>query len=612
MKCCFRILLSILILTGLSQQDCFSQTLLTREKIPEIPEDINPEIKRFIEMIYTEKWGGGLHMLVCYREIAGPAVPFAIDRLRDVNPKWKKSYFNFFSPTPGRDIAEKIAQIGAYAIPALLKGLHDEDPYVRAGVAYTLYLIHSNLPNLPSVASEVIPLLKDEDAQVRHHAVYALGAMKDEIAIYPLIESLSDKSVSRESNVQQAAVTALGNYGVKATNPLLESVDNKDAPFRENVAKALGKGGDQESVGFLCSLLEDDSVGVKAAAASALGSLRNPQAVEPLLLALEKDDEAVCACSALALGKIGDKRAVEPLLSILKETTASGRLRWSIASALGEIGDNIAVPALIESLRDRDSRMRRQSATALGKIRDKRAVDALLELLGDEDIITRTEASEALCNIGDPKAIGPVIKNLEDGHMWKTAKFVVQFGEQAVEPLIELLHIGNTNARERAAWILGEIKDRRAVEPLILALNDGSENLKRTAIESLGKHGDVKAVGPLIAIFGSGNLGLQTNAVDALVNIGAGATQLLVESVHSNNPDVRKYSARTLGKLRNPHVVEALIELIDDENQEVRNEVVRALSSITQTRYQDKAAWKKAWPELRENCFKRWEDSLKR
>jgi HEAT repeat protein len=64
---------------------------------------------------------------------------------------------------------------------------------------------------------------------------------------------------------------------------------------------------------------------------------------------------------------------------------------------LVEIGDARAVGALIEALRDKDSKVRRSVAEALGKIGDARAVDSLIiETLKDDDNFVRESAKKRL------------------------------------------------------------------------------------------------------------------------------------------------------------------------------------------------------------------------
>ena len=63
-------------------------------------------------------------------------------------------------------------------------------------------------------------------------------------------------------------------------------------------------------------------------------------------------------------------------------------------------------------------------------------------------------------------------------------------------------NLGNSDwyMRERAAAVLGEIKDRRAVQPLIYALKDPDWSVRLRAAESLGEIGDPDAIDPLIDV----------------------------------------------------------------------------------------------------------------
>ncbi len=99
---------------------------------------------------------------------------------------------------------------------------------------------------------------------------------------------------------------------------------------------------------------------------------------------------------------------------------------------------------LIKALEDEDGDVRWNAVEELGKIRDVRAAEALTKLLLDKDIDIEYRAVELLN----------------------------QMGEIAVEPLIKALENKEWEIREKAADILGSIRDERAIEPLIKALDD--------------------------------------------------------------------------------------------------------------------------------------------
>ena len=61
------------------------------------------------------------------------------------------------------------------------------------------------------------------------------------------------------------------------------------------------------------------------------------------------------------------------------------------------------------------------------------------------------------------------------------------FGEEAVEPLIQLLSSKDPDARFGAARVLGDIGDRRAVPELVKILGDAEASVRYWAVDALGK-----------------------------------------------------------------------------------------------------------------------------
>lgn len=136
---------------------------------------------------------------------------------------------------------------------------------------------------------------------------------------------------------------------------------------------------------------------------------------------------------------------------------------------LGRQGDDKAVDLLVGALARKDG-VARSTARELGKMRNERAIAPLIALLGDPEV--SQAAAEAL----------------------------LAFGPSAVEPLMELLKSGNGDARERAVFALGELRDKRAVEPLVLVMQTDDVYAVRTAAATaLGQIKDARAVWVLVA-----------------------------------------------------------------------------------------------------------------
>lgn len=106
------------------------------------------------------------------------------------------------------------------------------------------------------------------------------------------------------------------------------------------------------------------------------------------------------------------------------------------------------------------------------------------------------------------------------------------FGRDAVEPLIDLLHSEDPDARFGAARVLGDIGDRRAIPPLIDALRDSEEAVRFWALDALGifrAEEAVDRIGELLKDHQQ-NKSIRDLAKDILIQIGSpGALQYLRE-----------------------------------------------------------------------------------
>src|SRR5688572_29563593 len=142
---------------------------------------------------------------------------------------------------------------------------------------------------------------------------------------------------------------------------------------------------------------------------------------------------------------------------------------YSAVLELGRLGSDKAIELLIGALARRDG-VSRSAARELGRIRDERAIAPLIGLLGEASI--NQAAAEAL----------------------------LAFGDKAVEPLMEMLKTGNGDARQAAAFALGELRDKRAVEQLILVVQTDDVYAVRTAaVTALGQIKDSRAIWVLVA-----------------------------------------------------------------------------------------------------------------
>ncbi len=394
-----------------------------RPAIPEerIPGDAAPEVRRYIEQLYSRDAvtrAMGAVALGRMGDRAEPAVPFLLSMLEDeVKLEWevrdaepatpleeaKKRLLGFYKEretSPGREAARAVARICIAPPPALFDALRDKSPAARRHAAEALGGIRDKKATEPLTA-----LLRDEDKEVRSQAARALGRLRDTAATDALVAALKDP----ERSVRRDAVAALGEI--------------KDPRALQAILDALL-----------------DTVEVREAAEAVLLETRDLRAVEPLVVSLRHRKEEVRRISARLLAAIGDPRAIRPLILALKDTAADVRFeastalkkltgedfgadpdkwqRWhELFLASKEIEEHLAgdrVHAYIGSLHSPNWAARAYAAKALGDLGDRRAATALRGALWDRDAGVRRNAAVALGQVGDPQAVESLIAAVSD------------------------------------------------------------------------------------------------------------------------------------------------------------------------------------------------------
>ena len=133
---------------------------------------------------------------VALREIGAPAVPYLLARLRREDPNYGsyQSYRKFWDRVPGilRPMLPKpksgsfdqartcnlLLAIGPQAFPAMLRGLSDANPSVRAACAWALGSSPRARTELASVLPALVRCLKDSNPEVRQRAAWAIQQVR--------------------------------------------------------------------------------------------------------------------------------------------------------------------------------------------------------------------------------------------------------------------------------------------------------------------------------------------------------------------------------------------------------------------------------------------------
>lgn len=302
---------------------------------------------------------------------------------------------------------------------------------------------------------EQIAALKDADWAVREDAAVALGELRDERAVGPLIAVLCDA----DRAVREAAIAALTAIGEPAVEPLGSCLADPNLTVQESAAAILASIGDARVADRLMASLASADWVVRMYAARALGRIGEARAVPALMPLLQDTVKAVREEAAGALAKLGPT-AVPVLIEAL--THQEWLVRLHAVEALGKTRSPDAVEPLLHLLfNDRDSSLREDAVRALGEIGDARAVEFLLMVLKEPGL--RPLAADALGRIGDQRAVPALVAVLQGVEPPEHSRVIVGCGDQWTEEMA---------AQVAAVRSLGRLRDPETIPILVAALRN--------------------------------------------------------------------------------------------------------------------------------------------
>ncbi|HEV8611734.1 MAG TPA: PilT/PilU family type 4a pilus ATPase [Thermoanaerobaculia bacterium] len=158
-----------------------------------------------------------------------------------------KAYQDTFGPVRDRAL-EGLRELGPQYIPAFLG--HDENPDHRIAALASAIAVTIRSPE---VVPHCIRYLQGDDWWLRDRAAHALGELKDERGLEPLLKMLADS----ESNLSAAA--ALGAWGTPRALPaLLEAYKRGTKDLRLEILDAFARISDARVPALLAGIVKAD------------------------------------------------------------------------------------------------------------------------------------------------------------------------------------------------------------------------------------------------------------------------------------------------------------------------------------------------------------------
>ncbi|MCY3740239.1 MAG: HEAT repeat domain-containing protein [Candidatus Poribacteria bacterium] len=403
--------------------------------------------------------------------------------------------------------------------------------------------------------------LKPIPSLVRSEVAHALGIVKGDTVVEPLVRALEDDG---RATVRQSAAWALGEVkGDVATTALITALKkDKQGVVRQEAAIGLGKIKGQRVIDPLLAALRGDKY--ETTRFQAAVALREIQASDKGLVDILKkglgsfdDGYEVLSVQNEVIGaliKDGNDATAEFVLDALKSTDDEWT-RWACVHILGATAKKVAADAMLEELKHPSYVVRKRAANSLGGFKERRLVEPLIAVLENTDEMKSIRAS-AIISLGvlkDERAAAPLLTALSDENAEIRLQAAAALGTlrdaKAVAKLSEMVEnpLEPDNVRAAAVAALGNIGDKSVEDVLIRALDIQVGDIANNAIIALGKLESETAIPRLIAILEDKRIPLNAD------------TAVLA------NASTRTKAARALGTIGGSRAAEALgRRLIDD------------------------------------------------
>ena len=459
-------------------------------------------------------------------------VPFLVEKIKSQDARERNA---------ARSI---LKERGDIVIPYLVKNLESDDVDVKILSLNTLGMVKAR-----EAIDSIVKMLDDPDQNVRESAIEALGLLKAELEV----EVLTEKMLQEEDEWSKI--------------PYIVS---------------LGEIGDSYPVPYLIEFLDNEILQLPAI--EALGKIKDERGFFPLLKLLKSEDEDIITQAVLARAEI---------LSNIRKRLKEEELEW-VLEEIREKTKKIVKGALISNVLPLVKKFQNEDIIkvfeSLHFISAKVSLSNLLPFLEKEEI---NEAAEKLLLENVEEDIDPweilnsgkygkfvvksIIKYIGKRKKSKDINMFFKCIESSYDPIIKISTI-----KEWGNWL-----EKKELKKLIdLMKTEEDEQILREAIHLIAEHRDLEED---IKSYAEDENPIMREV--AIKTLGIMKSDYLDENyslfLGDSSPRVRAMTLRSLGyyykdnkdKLDSDKL-SAIAALINDDNDEVKDEVIISLGRI--------------------------------
>lgn len=477
-----------------------------------------------------------------------PMVADILPLLTDAHPTGRLSAVRMLGPMADESIMSDILPL-----------LTDPHPIVR-WEAMRIVDRFADTSMLPFI----VPLLDDEQHNMRLSAA-VLAARLGDVRAIPVLIALSQFENDHWSPRVKQMQAALTSVRSAALPLLVDAFNNEDRNIPFFALFTFDYLADQSATPYLITLLDSPDQRTRRKAMSRLRYLADPSTKEAMLKTLTHYDKELRGLAVITLAKIGGDDLIEVLTGMLQDENAW--VRTEAAKALTFLGESHGIPVLMQSIHESEhgiwvSDSIIESFMALPQV----AIPALIETLRDARSDVRARAGFALYRLRNYAHY--VIDHYTSRH------------RGATPTLIDMLHDKNIDVHAFTAQLYEQLNAPNVVSAFGQALTDPSQDVRHYAAIFLAELGDTQVLSELLdeaytyERF-SKHFFRVTDALNKLKDL---STPILIAKLQSSNLDEIRRTTEILRYYRDPALVPAIINLLQDQDEEFRKWAAFVLS----------------------------------
>ena len=524
-------------------------------------------------------------------------------------------------------------------VDALIKSLHDKDPWVRLNVVYALGELgykgwSVTTTRKPEQRLEGPPLRLKTNGAKKVRKMEPGGeiatlpdvdpsghirrmASTREMAPHPIVDDYK-KETTRQLLDRSPNLNVSGAIG-----PMIEILEKEDdwrqIFVQQEVVYAFSKMHVQDENAIAAMLRKYENAHLKMPIIKAFGLLEALSAEQVLLKSLEDNDEGTRKVALEALLQLPIKWAERERKNIIQDgkdklSNPYPEVRMYTVRVLARSRYKEGENLIIAALRDKNDEVVRTAIEELGYSDNEGYLKDVLPFFSSENKTVRDTSVKAFHQIAErttkerayyerrgtkrvitkindnlPRtnshqlqrtASGLLVSELSKGNMQgkiSALSIVDDYEDERIEPqLIRLLDDESPEVRSRSAFLLREYGTGQSVPGLVKVLKTTDRKLKLNAIFALGVVGDERAKKPLMELRKDNDENVRSAALEALEKYCD------PDYLNDSNPRLRAAALRCLEQRGNTDVYKiALAELVSRKSQP---QMIAAMDVISKTK----------------------------